>query len=78
MRKKNDRTFGVGLEVGVPPVHQHCIINRPLCLRGMPSGLIAIAVGVDVMTGEMVPSRCLLYTSPSPRDVEEARMPSSA
>ena len=22
--------------------------------------------------------RCLLYTSPSPRDVEEARMPSSA
>ena len=23
-------------------------------------------------------SRCLLYTSPSPRDVEESRMPSSA
>ena len=22
--------------------------------------------------------RCLLYTSPSPRDVEESRMPSSA
>ena len=24
------------------------------------------------------PSSCLLYTSPSPRDVEESRMPSSA
>ena len=57
MRKNNDRTFGVGLEVSVPPVHQHCVINRPLCLWGMSPGLIAIAVGVDVMTGEMVPSR---------------------
>ena len=26
----------------------------------------------------MVHSSCLLYTSPSPRDVEESRMPSSA
>ena len=25
-----------------------------------------------------LPSSCLLYTSPSPRDVEESRMPSSA
>ena len=25
-----------------------------------------------------VPETCLLYTSPSPRDVEESRMPSSA
>ena len=30
-------------------------------------------------TGDPVGSRtCLLYTSPSPRDVEESRMPSSA
>ena len=27
---------------------------------------------------EKVLSNCLLYTSPSPRDVEESRMPSSA
>jgi len=26
----------------------------------------------------MFPKSCLLYTSPSPRDVEESRMPSSA
>ena len=27
---------------------------------------------------ENEPQTCLLYTSPSPRDVEESRMPSSA
>ena len=26
----------------------------------------------------VIPGACLLYTSPSPRDVEESRMPSSA
>ena len=28
--------------------------------------------------GVLIPTGCLLYTSPSPRDVEESRMPSSA
>ena len=41
------------------------------------AGLAAIAlagagVGIGIIFG------CLLYTSPSPRDVEESRMPSSA
>ena len=31
----------------------------------------------DPTTG-LIPTGCLLYTSPSPRDVEESRMPSSA
>ena len=30
------------------------------------------------LTTVQVPWTCLLYTSPSPRDVEESRMPSSA
>ena len=30
------------------------------------------------LTGMLDTYRCLLYTSPSPRDVEESRMPSSA
>ena len=41
--------------------------------------------GVDLGTGVKfmgdvfkLPVSCLLYTSPSPRDVEESRMPSSA
>ena len=37
---------------------------------------------IDALGGEMGKntdaSACLLYTSPSPRDVEESRMPSSA
>ena len=32
----------------------------------------------SVTPGQMIVKICLLYTSPSPRDVEESRMPSSA
>ena len=31
-----------------------------------------------IMNPVVPPVTCLLYTSPSPRDVEESRMPSSA
>ena len=40
----------------------------------MLGGLATIAL----MSGAPPDSGCLLYTSPSPRDVEESRMPSSA
>ena len=36
---------------------------------------------IEETTGELVepkPSTCLLYTSPSPRDKRQSRMPSSA
>ena len=33
---------------------------------------------ICVANGFLDPRGCLLYTSPSPRDVEESRMPSSA
>ena len=37
-----------------------------------------VVIGKDTrLSGYMLES-CLLYTSPSPRDVEESRMPSSA
>ena len=36
------------------------------------------ASGQADLTGKLKPYTCLLYTSPSPRDVEESRMPSSA
>ena len=41
-------------------------------------GLIGLGVGDKEYVAIMLPSCCLLYTSPSPRDVEESRMPSSA
>ena len=40
-----------------------------LCLSMLP---------VAALAEELDGSDCLLYTSPSPRDVEESRMPSSA
>ena len=43
----------------------------------MPSTHGIIRNGEKGGTGE-VSEACLLYTSPSPRDVEESRMPSSA
>ena len=34
--------------------------------------------GIDAMLGGLDPYTCLLYTSPSPRDLSTSRMPSSA
>ena len=37
------------------------------------------AAGVDcILVGDSASNVCLLYTSPSPRDAHESRMPSSA
>ena len=40
--------------------------------------IIDIGLGDEVDGGFALCQCCLLYTSPSPRDVEESRMPSSA
>ena len=42
---------------------------------GNPAGFIAERIG---RSNSETMGTCLLYTSPSPRDVEESRMPSSA
>ena len=39
--------------------------------------VVCITQGLEYTMGKE-PITCLLYTSPSPRDVEESRMPSSA
>ena len=41
-------------------------------------GAIFWTLGYDTIYGYQDIKDCLLYTSPSPRDVEESRMPSSA
>ena len=40
--------------------------------------MVADSAGVNLLPAEVKREICLLYTSPSPRDVEESRMPSSA
>ena len=47
---------------------------------GMPSSHTALVVGLCTSIGlkEGMQSSCLLYTSPSPRDLSTSRMPSSA
>ena len=41
-------------------------------------GIVAGIAVVLVIAGFLAPSTCLLYTSPSPRDRQKSRMPSSA
>ena len=38
----------------------------------------AVTGGIGLAPSANINTSCLLYTSPSPRDVEESRMPSSA
>ena len=64
-----------------PPSYQNPIPKNKyhlVVVGAGPAGLIAsisaAGLGADVALVE----NCLLYTSPSPRDVEESRMPSSA
>ena len=61
-------------------------IVRGLLSRGAPAlallGIVALMVVMPGLVSAQVDPfsgmSCLLYTSPSPRDVEESRMPSSA
>ena len=57
-------------------------IPEHLLLRSAEARAKALGISVEQalaeMKGESEPTVCLLYTSPSPRDVEESRMPSSA
>ena len=49
------------------------------CPSGITSGPTNKIFDVDVLSGETVLLEpCLLYTSPSPRDKRQSRMPSSA
>ena len=49
-----------------------------LLIKNRPSTFLIRAGGDSMINIGIYDGDCLLYTSPSPRDVEEARMPSSA
>ena len=64
------------------------VVNKPLLQYGVEEALEAGMSNCAFVTGrgkraiadhfDISYELCLLYTSPSPRDVEESRMPSSA
>ena len=47
-------------------------------LQGFRDALMELCVPVDLDGYELMDIVCLLYTSPSPRDRQKSRMPSSA
>jgi len=49
-----------------------------LFVSSLVEGEIRDAIGLHRTKRRLLFMNCLLYTSPSPRDVEESRMPSSA
>ena len=49
-----------------------------VCQQLLQNGAEVLAVDRSARAIEELRQHCLLYTSPSPRDVEESRMPSSA
>ena len=68
------------------PAYSHSINNKVIRLDGVNIYEAAKAIlsvfpldsFIDSAAERMQVDNCLLYTSPSPRDVEESRMPSSA
>ena len=71
---------------GVPAIDNVCLAEarRAEDRHGIPRGLLQsitrVEAGRKTVTGEYMPWpwTCLLYTSPSPRDLSTSRMPSSA
>ena len=51
-----------------------------VAIGAMGMTLVIVSGGIDLSAGSLVAlcSVCLLYTSPSPRDLSTSRMPSSA
>ena len=66
MVKKINNTFEEDNSINIRGARQHNLKNIDLSL---PRNKFIVFTGV---------SGCLLYTSPSPRDFEASRMPSSA
>ena len=55
-----------------------CILSDLGALDGLHPADAAAALDAEYLAADGNRDGCLLYTSPSPRDVEEPRMPSSA
>ena len=65
-----------GAKNSVLPILAACLLAPGECVIHNCPELSDVAASLDIL--RHLGCRCLLYTSPSPRDVEESRMPSSA
>ena len=68
------------LEEGVNNI-RHFGLNRAIRITAIPAPTVSSGEAIDALTqaGDRIGgSNCLLYTSPSPRDRQKSRMPSSA
>ena len=74
-------TLGIRLEEGIELSDSQSIDDLVQRLAGMPLDGVILNAGILQSMGlmDLDPSGiCLLYTSPSPRDKRQSRMPSSA
>ena len=55
-----------------------CLKKAPKWVNVLLWGIVAVRMVFPFSIESVLSLICLLYTSPSPRDVEESRMPSSA
>ena len=69
-----DKSHEIYEKEGLESYRDYQIANEDKTLEpGEAFGLVKKILGINSLYKD-----CLLYTSPSPRDVEESRMPSSA
>ena len=68
----------VALAIWLRPMPSNWKAEIGTLLQHLPFGAIGRGSPEDVVDQIVQELPCLLYTSPSPRDVEESRMPSSA
>ena len=68
----------VGVLSGLFGVGGGFLMTPFLIFLGIPPAYAVANEANNILATSVSGSTCLLYTSPSPRDVEESRMPSSA
>ena len=58
--------------------HEECAVEEAVRLTEVHGGAVTVLTLGPVEAEEQLRYACLLYTSPSPRDKRQSRMPSSA
>ena len=83
MKKSDIKILCVDDEPDILEILKYNLSNEGYDISVANDGLSCIKKAKEInpnliIMDVMMPNICLLYTSPSPRDVEESRMPSSA